>query len=78
MKLHKLYKPERMLVNAKHHSESLFDPDIDCGDPFVHGEVHSKSHFENIGAYLMKDSVYGIMIRAGSSTISFAKHLEHI
>jgi hypothetical protein len=77
MKLHKLHKSERSLISAKD-SESFFVPDMDCGEPFVHEEVNSNSRFQNIGAYLMKDSERGFMIRAGSTTTSFAKRLvEH-
>jgi hypothetical protein len=41
--------------------------------------VNSNSRFQNIGAYLKKDSSKGFMIRAGSTTTtSFAKRLaEH-
>jgi hypothetical protein len=49
MKLHKLHKSERSLISAKD-SESFFVPDVDCGEPFVHGEVKSNSRFQNIGA----------------------------
>jgi hypothetical protein len=78
LKLHKLYKDKQRLANANQ-SESLFVPDMDLGDPFVNGEVNStNSPFQNIGAYLMKDSGNGFMIRAGSTTTSFAKRLgEH-
>ena len=55
MKLYKLRKPERSLISAKD-SESFFVPVMDCGEPFVHGEVNSNSRFQNIGAYLMMDS----------------------
>ena len=34
--------------------------------PSFMGKVNSNSRFENIEAYLMKDSIGGIMIRTGS------------
>jgi hypothetical protein len=46
---------------------------------FVHEEVNSNSRFVNIGAYLMKDSVSGIMLSADSTTKFLAKCLrEHL
>ena len=54
---------------------------MEVGEPFNHDgeEVNPKSQFENtIGAYLMKDSDSGDMIRAGSTTTYFGKRLrEH-
>jgi hypothetical protein len=43
--------------------------------PSFMGKVNSNSRFENIGTYLMKDGIGGIMIRAGSTTTSLAKRL---
>ena len=81
LKLHGFYQREERLKNATH-TVSLFKSDMEVGEPFNHDgeEVNPKSQFENtIGAYLMKDSDRGDMIRAGSTTTSFGKRLrEHL